>query len=132
MTATLKETLKSALDEANLNKLADALGQIDLGSILTPVEHDTGVITGATSITLPGLGALLVQSVRVVSGTETAGEKVVSDSGSTPGDINTSGVFSCKLNAAGTAITFSANVTRVVVRYIPNPAKALTDAFTRE
>jgi hypothetical protein len=123
--------LKYALDEANPNKIADALAQVDLGTLLTATEYDTGVITGATSVTIPGSGALLVQSVVVVSGTESSTPHIVVDSTQTPGQIASTGIYTVKLSADGKTLTFAANVTRVVVRYISNPAKALTDSFTR-
>lgn len=131
VTATSKETVQSVLNEANPNKIADALAKAALGTLLAPVEYDTGVITGATSITIPNMGALLVQSVIVVSGTESATPHIPVDSSATPGQIGATGVYTAKVSADGKTITFAANVTRVRVRYIPNSATALTDAFVR-
>ena len=130
-TTTARETLKVALDQANPNKIADALAKTALGTMFTPVEYDTGVITGATSITLPGTGALLVQSVIVVSGTESATPHIPVDSSATPGQIGATGIYTAKVSADGATLTFSANVTRGRVRYIPNPAALLTDSFAR-
>jgi len=129
VTATEKLTLAKALNQADPNLIADALAKLDLGVMFTPVEHDTGTITGATSVVLPGNGALAVQSVRVVTGTEDASPHIVVDSAATPGQIGTSGIYTVKLSTDGKTLTFAANVTRIIVRYIPNPATALTADF---
>lgn len=132
--ATSTQTLKDMLNQSNPNDLADALKQVQLGDVLTPVEHDTGTISATATITLPGNGALLVQSARVVtSGTAASvGTYLVGDSGSTPalpagGASAGAGVASS--SADGTTITFPNTVTRVVVKYIPRSALALTEAY---
>lgn len=122
-------TLKDELTRADPNNLADALRKVNLGTLLEVVEYDTGTITAAASITLPGEGALCVQSVRVVTGTAAVGERVLGDSGTTPAQFGTSGVYKCSVSADGKTITFEANVTRVFVRYVRKPATALTSAF---
>jgi len=130
MTTTAVETLKSALNEANPNKISDALAKVDLGSMFTIAEYDTGSITAADHIHLPSPGALVVQSVRVVAaGTAATGPRIVLDSGATAAQIGSTGIYVCTVNTAGTIITFEGTVTQVVVRYIPNPAADLTASF---
>lgn len=130
MTTTAVETLKSALNEANPNKISDALAKVDLGSMFTITEYDTGTITAVDHITLPGTGALLIQSVRVVTATTAVvGPKIIQDSGATAGQIASTGIYVCKIDAAGLVLTFDGTVTQVVVRYIPNPAASLTASF---
>jgi len=129
-TITQKETLKVALDQASPGKLADALAKARLGTMLTPVEWDSGVITSSAIVTLPGMGALYVQSVRVVAGAESNTPHVVCDSSETPGAIVT-GLYSVAVSVDGKTLTFSTTVDQVIVRYIPNSATALTDSFAR-
>jgi len=128
VTATEQLTLKKALNQANPNIIADALAKTDLGSILESIEYDTGTVTAATAITLPDPGALVVQSVRVVAGTLT-GARIVCDSGITPAQFGSTGIATCAVSANGKTITFEANVTQVLVRYVKNPAVLLTSAF---
>lgn len=134
-TSTSKETLKSALNQANPNKLPDALAQVDLGDVLTVQEYDTGTITATDTVALPG-GALLVQSAQVVtSGTAASvGHYLPGNSGSTPllppGGANVA-VGICKVPADGASVIFPNTVTRAIVRYIKKPAVALTADFNR-
>jgi len=133
MTTTFKETLLTALNDANLNKLADVFAKIDLGTILNVTEYDTGTIPASATVALPG-GALLVQSARVVtSGTAgSVGPYHVSDAGATPAVQPTATAYAgaaiglASLSADGTTLTFPNTVTRVVVRYIKKPAVALS------
>ena len=135
MTTTAVETLKSALDQANLNKLATALQQVQLGTVMTPVVHDTGTITASATVTLPS-AALLVQAARVAtSGTATSvGSYLVGDASATPskpagGASLGAGVAS--ISANGLTVTFPNTITRVTIQYLPRPTTALTSAFNR-
>ena len=134
-TTTTPETLAQVLTKADLNKLQAALAQVDLGALQKPAEYDTGTITAADAITLPGNGALLVQSARVHAGAATfVGTYAVGDSGATPLTAATASVTGlAKLSADGKTITFptGAQATRVIVRYIPAPATLLTNDFKR-
>jgi hypothetical protein len=124
MTVTSADTLKKALTRSEANTIPDALRLVDLGAMLDVGEYDTGTITAAASITLPG-GAMLISSCRVVTaGTAATGVRSVSDSAATPSATVAS------LSAAGTTITFEGTVTRVIVRYIKKPATDLTTKFT--
>ena len=135
VTTTAKETYLKALNSAEPQKLADVLAAIDLGDILTVQEWDSGTITAAATITLPG-GALLVQSIRVVtSGTAgSVGSYLPSDANAVmivpPGGASVA-VGVARVAADGSTITLPNTVTRVVVRYIKKPAVDLTANFNR-
>jgi len=111
-------TLQSELDDANPGTVADCLRQVKLGTMLTPLKFDTGVISSSTSIILSP-PALLVGTCRVVSGAAAAGARTMSDMGDTP----TATVAT--LSDDGTTITFEAGVTEAVVEYIPRSATAM-------
>lgn len=129
VTATQKETLQAALNQAAPGKLPDALAKTKLGNILSAVEYDTGVIAApAATVAIPSPGALAVQSVRVVSGDESNTPHVVCDSSETPAAI-VAGLYSVALSADGKTLTFSDLVEQAIVRYIPNPANSLTGTF---
>jgi len=116
-TTTSATTLKTIVD---VGLYHSAFDELDIGTMLAGTEYDTGTITGTTSITLP-YEAAAVQSCRVVSGVATVGVYQVSDSNATLSaalGANTSpGV--CKIATDRKTLTFYANVTRVVVRYLP-------------
>lgn len=114
------ETLKSALNRANPNTLADVLALIDLGTILDP-KVVTVAQSAATTITLdpPALSPGVCQA-RVTGGAAAAGVRHVSDAGATPS------ATVCKLSADGKTLTFEANVTGAVVSYVPRPAVDLS------
>ena len=126
-------TVKTELDRADLNNLADVIRKIGLGSMLEVQEYDTGTITASATVSIPSPGALIVQSARVVtSGTAgSVGSYLVSDSGatlSTPTAASTqAGVAKC--SADGLTITFPNTVTRAVIRYIKNPATTLSTEY---
>jgi hypothetical protein len=138
MTLTSTETLKAALDQANPNKVADALQKIALGTVLTPIVYDTGVLSGAlivAAIPLPS-PALLVQSARVVSSGTAAsvGTYLVSDASAVavipPGGASAAAGVA-KLAADGTTVTFPNTVTRAIIQYIRRPVSDETAAFVR-
>lgn len=115
------ETLKSALNRANPNTLADVLAKIDLGTMLEP---KTVTVTQTAAVTVPlNPPALGVFSARVTSGAAAAGVRMVSDAG----DSATATV--CTLSADGATLTFEANVTGVVVSYMPRPAVDMATAW---
>lgn len=132
MTTTATRTLQDVLNDADLNQLSAALYKVQLGELLEIQEYDTGTITAAAAVTIPG-GALLVQSARVVtSGTAASvGCYLCADSGATAflptAASERPGV--AVLNAAGTTVTFPNTVTRVVIRYIKKPATAISGSF---
>lgn len=123
-------TIKTELNRADLNSLADMLRKVALGTMFEIQEYDTGTITAAAAIDIPG-GALLVQSAHVVtSGTAgSVGHYLPGNSTSTPllppGGANTA-VGIASVAADGSTITFPNTVTRVILRYIKKPATALS------
>ena len=133
VTSTSKDTLKTVLDRANPNVLADALALVDLGTVLTPIVKDTGSITASATITLSP-PALLIQAARIVaSGTAASvGSYLVSDAGATM-CIPTGGASLApgvaKISADGATLTFPNTVTQAVIQYIPRPATDLASQF---
>lgn len=133
-TTTKAETLKDVLNDANANKIPDALHKVNLGDMFTITEYDTGAITGVADVPVPGMGALVVTSARVVSSATAAsvGTYLVSDSAQTPllppGGASVA-VGLAALAIDGKSIKFPNTVTRVVMRYIPNPGVLLADKF---
>jgi hypothetical protein len=123
---TSVETLKMALNEANPNKLADALAQVKLGTILDPVQP--GEVTFATVQDHVDLDppALMVQSCRVTDtsgGTGATGIRAIGDSACTPS------ATLAKLSGSGALITFEGTVKKVIVTYLARPTKALSEEF---
>lgn len=125
-TVTAVTDLKKALNLASPNDVSSVLRQLALGDMLTVVEESitiaSGTVIDLTKDSVAKRGALMVQSVRVVTGTAT-GPRTVGDSSCTP---TTSLV---KLSADGTQLTFEAAITVAVVRWIRLPLTALTTAF---
>lgn len=115
------ETLKSALNRANPNTLADVLAKIDLGTMLQP-KTETVSQSAATTISL-NPPALAVFGVRVTGGAAAAGVRTVTDAG------GSASATVCKLSADGATLTFEANVTGAVVSYMPRPAVDLATAW---
>jgi len=136
-TSTAVKTLKATLDAANPNELADALRQVALGTLLTPVVYDSAstYAGGAASATIAlDPPALFVQSARVYSSGTAAsvGSYMVGDANATvskPAGGASAGAGVAKLSADGATLTFPNTVTRAVIQYLPLPATALTDAF---
>jgi hypothetical protein len=132
MTTMATETIKTVLDVADPNKISDALRKVKLGTLLTVLVEDTGVISPAATITLTK-PALLVQSARVVSATtgNTVGTYHVGDASSTV--VTPTAGANCgiaKISADGLTLTFATgDVTRAVIQYIPRPETALTTKF---
>ncbi len=137
VTSTSTETVKSALDEANLNKLPSALQRVKLGTMLTPIEEVITKTAPAAAFDLStessvDLGAFMVQSVRVTTagGTGTTGNKAVVDSADAPADgVWTPFTGTVSLSADGTTLTFAGTVTAIRVRFIPLPSVDLTADF---
>lgn len=127
-TATEVETIKKALNQADPNKLPDAVRRIELGDMLTAVEETIAVSPAATTLNLESLssvekGALLVQSVEVLAGAAAAGVRIIGPSTATPS------ATVVRLSTDGKTLTFEANVTSVRVRFLPAPAVVTSTAF---
>ena len=112
------ETLKSALNRANPNTLADVLAKIDLGTMLEP-KTITVAQSSASTITLSP-AAMGVFSVRVTGGAAAAGVRTVTDAG---GSVSAT---VCTLSTDGATLSFEAGVTGAVVSYMPRPAVDLS------
>ena len=140
VTATVKESLKSALNEAHLAKLADVLAQMDLGTMLTPKKVTLTGLTGTThDITDAAHGSnpaiLSVVALRVTAATTgtAVGSYGTTDAGGTVVSPATSSAMGlAKLSDDGKVLTFAtADVTAFVIEYIPRPAVDMNGPFTR-
>jgi hypothetical protein len=138
-TASSFSSVGKALDSGDPNIVSDALRMIKLGTILTPIVYDTGVVVAAATVTL-NPPALLVQSVQVVTDTAggIVGNYMAGDAGCAPVAAPQSvgvptGIGICALSADGTTLTLPTadTATEVVVSYIPRPAKDLASWFFR-
>jgi hypothetical protein len=118
MTAIL--TLKQALDDANPVNIADALAQVKLGTLLTPVTVTVSQ-TSAAAMQLPAY--LFLQSIQVLTGTAAAGARIKGAATATPSTTVVA------IDPATQIATFEAAVLTVSVTYIPAPDKLLTAAF---
>ena len=128
-TVTEVQTLKAVLDDANPNKVSDALQKVKLGTMFDLV--DTGDITqgAATTMTLPnGDSALIVQCVELVTNVGNAGIYQVGPHDTTPIDASGAGKADgmVALSADGTTLTASANVTVWRAIYIRRPGNKST------
>ena len=117
----MAETLKSALNRANPNTLADAMAKVDFGTMIEP-KTETVAQAAAATITLDP-PALAVFSVRVTGGAAAAGVRTVTDAG------GTASATVCTVSADGATLTFEANVTGAVVSYMPRSATPLDTAW---
>jgi hypothetical protein len=149
VTATAAETLKVALDEANPNKLADALRKVALGTILAPLKRTFTGLTGASCdlTATDGVGetagaanpnrlaALRINTLRVtgVTASTDIGSYVASDAAGTGVTANDSAVVGiATISDDGKTITFpNGDATDFVIEYIPRPAADMTAAFAR-
>lgn len=133
MTTTATRTIKMVLDDADPNEVADALRKVKLGTVLTGLVEDTGVISASATVTLTK-PALMIQSARVVSSGTAAsvGTYAVGDASTTatlPTGGASSGVGLAKISADGLTLTFPNTITQAVIQYIPRPYTALTTKF---
>jgi hypothetical protein len=128
-TVTVNATLKSVLDEADPNKISDAFRDVAMGTLLDPIEETVDIsAAAATTINLATQsaalkGALLVQSVEVLTGAAAAGSRIVVPS------TDAASTTEVVLSADGTTLTFEANVETVRVRWIAASKTALTTDF---
>lgn len=144
-TATSKRSLKTVLDEANPNELADALRKALLGTLLTPLKRVFTGLTAAAAFDLTAidatgettgvnnpnrLPALVVQALEGVSessGTASKGTYVIGvHAVSTTIDPTNSTVAGvATLSDDGKTITFpEADVTGFTIIYLPRTVSA--------
>lgn len=144
VTTTKSKTIQQTVDAGNANEIADAARRMRLGTMLRPIKVTFAALTAASAVDittqtslskatvnqgdipegyvasktpLPPIG--VVRALRVTAGTAAAGARVMGDSGSTPAQFGTSGVYSAKVSDDGKTVTFEANVTGFVLEYLP-------------
>lgn len=121
VTVTSAPTLGLALEQANLNTLADALRLVNLSKMVEP-QKLTVAQTAALTVPLDP-PALLVQSVRVTAGAAAAGLRQIGDAAAT------ASATVCKLSDDGSTLTFEANVEGAIVVYMARSEAALDSLF---
>lgn len=155
MATTKTQTISIAdvLNEANLNRLIEALRKTKLGNMLTPRKVTFAALSAAAAhditdaahfaaatvapaypttgpsarVTLPPI--LSVIALRVSAG-GTSGPYIVSDTGATAVTTTATYPGTAKLSDDGKTITFlEATVTGFVLEYIPRADVDLTQAF---
>jgi hypothetical protein len=147
VTATSTATVKSTLDQADPNKVSDALRKVKLGTCLTPLKRAfTGLTAAATfdltlidgtgetaGISNPNrLAALSCTTLRVTaSGTaNSVGSYICSDAGGTAVSPTAgANVGIALLSDSGKTLTFPSTVTAFVVEYVPRSYTDMTAAF---
>jgi hypothetical protein len=149
VTATSTATVKSTLDQADPNKVSDALRKVKLGTCLTPLKRVFASLTAAASFDLTlidGTGetsgiantnrmaCLCLGYLRVdASGTAgSVGNYIVGPPTSTllipPGGANAA-VGVARLSDDGKTITFPNTITGFTISYIPRSYTDMTSAF---
>lgn len=129
-TVTKTESLKDALDQANPNRVADALAKAKLGTILTPLKKTYTGLASAAAHDLTdaahgsGPAALSVATLRVTAGAAAAGARYMTDAGGTASSTV------ALLSDDGKTITFEGTVTAFVIEYIPRSNTDMTSNFT--
>lgn len=141
-TATEARTLKSVIDEANPNEIADVLAKLNLGTVFAPLKRAFTGLTAAAAFDLTlidgtgetaGLGnpnrlpANLVRSLRVTaSGTaNSVGTYIVSDAAGTPTSPTASTIVGiATISDDGKTITFPTTVTAFIIAYMPRTLSA--------
>lgn len=135
MTTTAVETLKVALDDANPNKIADALHQVALGSILDPVqpgEVTLAVVADTITLDPPALVVLTCRVTDVTAGTGALGSRIMVDAAGTataPTAPTNPGI--AVLAADGSTIKFEGTVKKYIVTYLARSATDLGADFKR-
>jgi hypothetical protein len=131
-TVTETEDIQKILNQGRADQVPDALNLIDFGDMLEAVEEEIDKSDAVAVITLgddtaldaaKGRGALMVQSVEVLTGSAAAGSRIVVPS------TDAASATEVVLSADGTTLTFEANVGTVQVRWIPAPKVALSTKF---
>ena len=134
VTTTAAQTINTVLDQADPDLLSDALRQVKLGTLLTPLKETitNATVNAAIVLTKPALAVITCRVSDVSGGAGALGDRVVSDSSGTPSAPHATGVPAiATLSADGTTITFEGTVKAAVVTYIPRSYTDITGAFKR-
>ena len=145
MTTTFTPTLQSTMNDANTNEVSDALRQMKIGTMLSPVKVTVTGLASATAIdittaavfaasTVTGLGTqaialppiLDITALRVTAGAAAAGLRQIGDSGAT------ASATVAKISDDGKTLTFEAGVTGFVLLYSPRSATDLQSTYSTE
>lgn len=139
-------TTAQVIDEANPNRLADAIRKAQLGRVFSPLKRTfTGLTSSASHslVAIDGVGetvgpsntkrlpALCVGTLRVTAGTLAAGPAIVTDVGGTPTAIGALANHVATISDDGKTITFQAAVTAFVISYIPRAEADYDSKFVR-
>ena len=124
----IPETLADVLTKADPNKLADALRQVNLGALLTPIKKT--ITLAAFGVDFPLVPpALIVKTFRVTDntgGNAAVAPRYITDAGGTPAaTIATLADDGSKITVEGTGALVA------VVEYIPRSAVDPTTLFKR-
>lgn len=131
-TTTETEDIQKILNQGRADQVPDALNLIDFGDMLEAVEETitmdpvNAVVTfgdDAAAAAALGRGALMVQSVEVLTGAAAAGSRIVVPS------TDAASTTEVVLSDDGTTLTFEDTVTTVRIRWIPAPKVALSTKF---
>lgn len=114
VTATSQQTVLDVLNRSKVGELESGLQLVNLGTMLAGQKSSLTQAAAATVTLDPP--ALAISTLRVVAGAAAAGGRKIVDAGGTA-DANT-----CLLSDDGATLTFEANVTQLVVAYIPRSA----------
>ena len=137
MTTTAVYTLQKALDAANPSQIADALREIGLGTMLTPIKETITLgsvrnhihLLSDSSAKLAAQQILMCRVSDVTGGAGAVGVRVIGDASATPADPGATGPGIASLSADGDIITFEGTVLAVVVWWLPVPKIATTAHF---
>lgn len=130
-TATIKDTIKAVLNEANPSRLASVLRRIKIGTMLTPISETITPTVPAAVVNLvtdsvAKRAAQKIISCRVTAvpggpGTGTVGPRVVSDAAATPDACVGAIPGVVAWSADGKTLTFDGIVTTVIIKWLPSP-----------
>lgn len=138
-TTTQKDTVQSALDRADPNQVADALQQIKLGTVLTPLKRSfTGLASSATQdlTAIDATGETVgadnpnrLAALAVVALSDATGAMLVADSGATPMAIGAHNNGVATLSDDGKTITFPSAQTAFEIVYVPRASVDMASDF---
>jgi hypothetical protein len=123
MTTTADKTLTDVVNDANPNNVNDAFRRMQLGDILTPQKRAISQAAAAVVVLDPPAQGMATTYANVTAGAAAAGVRTIAD------DTEAPSATLATLSDDGTTLTFEANVTDVVVDYIPRSAVDMSSDF---